>query len=989
MTRGKTCPPDKSQPDVAKAPRVLKTKSFSTIIFVTVSSVALVASLAGMGFWAFQKYADFQEEAESLRRDFVERNKAEILYQVDTATNYLHHQISIADARSRAMVRERTLDAVTVAGKIVERHADGMDRAGLERLVMDTLRLIRFNNGRGYYFATRLNGTELLFAVRPELEGVNLLDVQAADGTFVIRDMIDLVRREGEGFYEYDWTKPGADGESHRKVAYLKYFEPLDCFIGTGEYIEDQAAELKQEALGWLVQVRFGQGGYLFGSTFLGEPLFTNGEITMGGPSVWELTDPSGIKIIQEQQRLAATPTGGFLEYSWRKLEGDAPSPKIAYVRGIPAWKWIIGAGFYVDEVEAAVAVQYDQLISELRGGLTRGALLCLALVGAILLLTGKISRRINRQLAAITDYLARAATRQTRISPDTMRLREFRDIVGSVNALLDAQAEIEKALRQRSEELATVLDALPAMVWIAHDPQCRVITANRAATELLGAPPAPPAAPLGDPSSQAPGQAPTQPVIRLKADGSPCRDDELPLQRAIALGRQVDCAEMSYLLPDGRQVHVAGSASPLFEEDGAIRGAVAVGWDITERRQGVEALIRAKEAAEAANHAKSEFLANMSHEIRTPLNGILGMLQLLHLTVLSREQDGYVEVAIQSGRRLTSLLSDILDLSRIEAGRLSVREEVFETANLRKAALELFALAVADKGLVMEFVIADGMPPRVVGDEARLRQILFNLIGNAIKFTEAGRVLVEMSPLPAADASSRFHVLLTVRDTGIGIPDDVVRTIFEPFSQAEGAYTRRFQGAGLGLSIVKNLVGLLGGSICVDTEPGQGAAFYVSLPLRPAPDDSAQQAAEPQPDPPAAIRRDAEAPRILIVEDVDSNRQALTVVLEKFGMRPDSAVNGQEALAALSENDYDAVLMDVQMPVMDGVEATRRIRDGRAGQDKAEVPIIALTAYAMSGDRETFLAAGMDDYLAKPVDMKELRAVLERVLAGGKSRGR
>ncbi|KUG29771.1 hypothetical protein ASZ90_000335 [hydrocarbon metagenome] len=966
---------------------MLKTKSFSTIIFVTVSSVALVASLAGMGFWAFQKYADFQEEAESLRRDFVERNKAEILYQVDTAINYLHHQISIAEARGRAMVRERTLDAVAVAGKLVERHADGMDRAGLERLVMDTLRLIRFNNGRGYYFATRLDGTELLFAVRPELEGLNLLDVQATDGTFVIREMIDLVRREGEGFYEYDWTKPGADGESHRKVAYLKYFEPLDCFIGTGEYIEDQAAELKQEALGWLVQVRFGQGGYLFGSTFLGEPLFTNGEITMGGPSVWELTDPSGIKIIQEQQRLAATPPGGgFLEYSWRKLEGNAPSPKIAYVRGIPAWKWIIGAGFYVDEVEAAVAVQYDQLISELRGGLARGALLCLALVGAILLLTGTISRRINRQLAAITDYLARAATRQTRISPDTMRLREFRDIVGSVNALLDAQAGIEKALRQRSEELATVLDTLPALVWIAHDPQCRVITANRAVNELLGVPPA---APLADSPSKAPGQAPTQPVIRLKADGSPCRDDELPLQRAIALGRQVDCAEMSFLLPDGRQVHVAGSASPLFEEDGAIRGAVAVGWDITERMQGVEALIRAKEAAEAANHAKSEFLANMSHEIRTPLNGILGMLQLLHLTALSREQDDYVEVAIQSGRRLTSLLSDILDLSRIEAGRLSVREEVFETANLRKAALELFALAVADKGLAMEFVIADGMPPRVVGDEARLRQILFNLIGNAIKFTEAGRVLVEVSPLPSADASSRFHVLLTVRDTGIGIPDDMVRTIFEPFSQAEGAYTRRFQGAGLGLSIVKNLVGLLGGSICVDTEPGQGATFYVSLPLRLAAGDDAVQAGNPQPDPPAAIRRDAGTPRVLIVEDVDSNRLALTVVLEKFGMRPDVAANGQEALAALSENDYDAVLMDVQMPVMDGVEATRRIRDGQAGRDKADVPIIALTAYAMSGDRETFLAAGMDDYLAKPVDMRELREVLERVLAGGRGGGR
>ncbi|NDY55404.1 response regulator [Desulfovibrio sulfodismutans] len=945
--------------------------------------MAVLVCLAGMGLWAFEKYRDFQDEAESIRRDFVERNKAEILYQVDTATNYLHHQISIAEGRVRAMVRERTLDAVALAEHLAGQLAGTMTQAELERRVMDTLRLIRFNKGRGYYFATRLDGTELLFADRPELEGVNLLDMQAPDGTFVVRDMIALVRREGEGFYEYDWTKPGVDGDRHRKIAYIKYFEPFNCFIGTGEYVEDQAAELRQEALGWLVQVRFGQSGYLFGSTFSGDPLFTNGEITTGGPSVWELTDPGGIKIIQEQQRLAETPAGGFLEYSWRKLTGDAPSPKIAYVRGIPDWRWIIGAGFYVDEVETAVAQRRGQIATELRAGLVRGALLCLALIGATLFLTGRISRRINRQLVSLTDFLAMAATQKARINPDTMSLREFRDIAGSVNSLLDTQAGIEKSLRQRSEELATVLDTLPAMVWIALDPYCRVITANRAVNERLGLPPG--ASPDGPPDP-ALGQNLMRSVVHLKPDGTPFQDDELPMQQAIALGRQVDSVELSYLLPDGRQVHVAGSASPLFEEDGGIRGAVAVYWDITERRQALAALIKAKEAAEAANHAKSEFLANMSHEIRTPLNGILGMLQLLRLTALSHEQQDYVEVAIQSGRRLTSLLSDILDLSRIEAGRLVVQDGVFETAKLKKAALEVFALTLADKGLGMDFVISGDMPPEVVGDEARLRQILFNLVGNAIKFTDAGRVLVELSPLTAADASARFVALLTVQDTGIGIPGDVIKMIFEPFSQAEGAYTRRFQGAGLGLSIVKNLVRLLGGSICVDTEPGQGSTFYVSLPLRLPPGRNEELAATPQPDPPAATRRKSGTPRILIVEDVDSNRRALTVMLEKFGMRPDGAANGQEALAALAENDYDAVLMDVQMPVMDGVEATRRIRDGQAGQDKAAVPIIALTAYAMSGDREKFLGAGMDDYLAKPVSLQELREALERVLAGGRN---
>ncbi|MDQ7831626.1 MAG: cache domain-containing protein [Desulfovibrionaceae bacterium] len=959
---------------------MLKTKSFSAIIFITVSTMAVLVSLAGMGLWAMEKYRDFQDEAEAIRGEFVDRNKAEIMYQVDTATHYIRHQITIAEERGQAAVRERTLDAVALAARLVERHAKEMGRAELERLVMDTLRVIRFNGGRGYYFATRLDGTELLFADRPDLEGVNLLDMQAPDGAYVIRDMIALVRTNGEGFYEYSWTKPGVAGDRHRKIAYIKYFEPFDCFIGTGEYVEDQSAALMQEALRWLVQIRFGQSGYLFGSTFSGEPLFTNGEITQGGPSIWELTDPDGIKIIQVQSNLAGTATGGFLEYSWRKLKDNAPSPKIAYVRGIPGWGWIIGSGFYVDDVEAAIAQRQALLSRELRVGLTKGAVFCLVLIGVLLLFTAALSRRIKRQLASLTGFLSMAATQKARIDPETLHLREFRDIAQGVNRMLDTQAGIEKALRQRSEELATVLDALPAMVWIALDPHCRVVTANRAVSEMLRIP-------GGGSASQPVEHNLMQRVVHLKPDGAPCRDEELPMQRAIELGRQVDSAELIYLLPDGRQVHVAGSASPLFEEDGGIRGAVAVYWDVTERRQALEALIKAKDAAEAANHAKSEFLANMSHEIRTPLNGIQGMMQLLRTTTLDPEQDGYVEVAIQSGRRLTSLLSDILDLSRIEAGKLSVREADFETAGLKKSVLELFAPTVADKGLALEFVIDDRMPLHVVGDEARLRQILFNLIGNAIKFTETGRVLVEVSPVSSPDASLRFFVLLAVHDTGIGIPDEMVKAVFEPFSQAEGAFTRQFQGAGLGLSIVKNLVGLLGGSICVDTEPGRGSTFYLSLPLRLPSPEAADRAAPGKTGPAAVDRPEGGAPRILIVEDVPSNRMALAAMVEKIGMRPDSAGNGREALAALSENDYDGVVMDVQMPVMDGVEATRRIRAGQAGKDRAGVPIIALTAYAMSGDRERFLEAGMDDYLAKPVEMQALREALERAVAGGRVR--
>ncbi len=396
---------------------------------------------------------------------------------------------------------------------------------------------------------------------------------------------------------------------------------------------------------------------------------------------------------------------------------------------------------------------------------------------------------------------------------------------------------------------------------------------------------------------------------------------------------------------------------------------------DVSQRKQSELELLEAKRAAEDASLAKSEFLANMSHDIRTPINGVMGMLQLIQTTSLDAEQQEYVAAAMQSTRRLTALLSDILDLSRIEAGKLSLQEAAFEVDDLKDSMLEVFSLTAREKGLGLDFTVSPGVPRRLLGDEARIRQILFNLVGNALKFTSAGSVQVELST-PGRYPDGRLSVLIAVHDTGIGIPDDRLEDLFEAFVQGEGARLRSQQGAGLGLSIVRRLVRIMGGELAVDNHETGGTTIYCCLPLKPdAPAAAGKEAA------PALA--DAGPLRLLLVDDEAVNLLAAQKMLEKAGYAVTPASSGREVLELLAKRRFDCILLDVLMPGMDGLEVTRAIRTSPEHAAAAATPIIAVTAYAMSGDREKFLAAGMDDYIAKPIDMERLRAAIARATAG------
>ncbi|MDP2259163.1 MAG: ATP-binding protein [Caulobacter sp.] len=421
---------------------------------------------------------------------------------------------------------------------------------------------------------------------------------------------------------------------------------------------------------------------------------------------------------------------------------------------------------------------------------------------------------------------------------------------------------------------------------------------------------------------------------------------------------------------PDGREVWAFSAAELLYGEDGRIDGVLGVLKNITARKQSEVAIMRARDAAEAANRAKSEFLANMSHEIRTPLNGVMGVASALAQTPLTDAQAEMVGLIETSGQTLEAILADVLDLARVEAGRLELKAEPFDLGDCLNSAAALFRPAVEGKALGFDIDIAPEAQGAFVGDAVRIRQILCNLLSNAVKFTSTGRLGLRAAARD--EARGRTRLTLTVSDTGIGFLPEVKARLFERFQQADGSITRRYGGTGLGLAISRALAEAMGGDLEAESTPGEGATFTLTLYLT-----RAAKPAAAEPVALSALSHGEREPRVLLAEDHPINRKVVELLLGQVGVDLVSVENGAEAVEAAAAGSFDLILMDMQMPVMDGLTAIRAIRQDERARRAPPTPIWALSANALPEHIEASMAAGADGHLTKPISGGALIQVL------------
>jgi PAS domain S-box-containing protein len=564
-----------------------------------------------------------------------------------------------------------------------------------------------------------------------------------------------------------------------------------------------------------------------------------------------------------------------------------------------------------------------------------------------------------------------------SRFSPDG----EFLGLVGASKDITDRR-QAEQALKASEEKFRQLAENIHEVFWMVNAAGAEILYISPAYEQIWGR------------SCQSLNENPMDWLDAIHSG------DRERVREIFAKQMQGEFVEMEYRIwtPDGQEKWIRNRSFPIRNESGQFTRIAGISEEITEQKRYESELIRAREDADAANRAKSRFLANMSHEIRTPMNGVVGMNQLLLETSLTPEQRHFVEVAQDSGRTLLTLIDDILDLSKIETGKMVLENASFNLSHIVEDVARLLSLQAHAKELRLDVRVSPKIPRLLRGDAHRLRQVLTNLAANAVKFTERGAVTLHAT-LESARPSGAT-VRFSVADTGIGISQEQIPGLFSPFVQADASTTRRYGGTGLGLTISKQLVERMGGAIGVESRPGEGSTFWFTATFEHAaavepeprtgrttvPDDSGLRRAGPDVSDPGAISipspqgssgelRSRHDERILVAEDNFTNREVILAQLRKLGYIAHAVSNGAEAVDTVQHGGYDLVLMDCAMPVMDGYEATHRIRQS----EHARIPIIALTASAMAPDRERCLVAGMDDYLAKPVELPRLEKTLAR----------
>ena len=902
-------------------------------------------------------YRDFNSRADQMRTDYIALQKRIIKQEVKRVVKLISYEKAQSELLTKEKIKSRVYEAYSIAQNIYQQNKTAKSESEIQQMILDALRPIRFEGGSGYYFATRLDGVEMLFADKPEMEGLTLLGMQDTRGQYVIKDMIEITKQSGEGFYEYHWTKPHSAGNEFKKISFIKRFEPYEWFIGTGLYVDDVEGQIKANLLSTISRIRFGKEGYIFINRLNGDTLVSNGALISGTKKLWEVfnKNPEKMKdIFDKEINAALKPDGDYIYYTHVKLTTpDRESPKASFIYGIPDLQWIVGAGVYLDDVEADIALMRTKLDNQVKKKLFFFILLVMGIAVLFFLLLNWLNSRLKNDFSLFVSFFNRAAHSDEEIDRETIKFVELDQIAEYANKMLAERKQAESALHLSLEKYEKTFRAAPIWVVLSSLDDGRYMEVNESFLKTLG--------------------YKREEVIGRTSLELNAWVDPKDRERIVAQVRETGAIHNTGVqrrTRSGAVIDTLFSAEILQLEDKPVM--ISVTREITDQKkaEAEHGKLQAQLLQAQKMESVGRLAGGVAHDFNNMLGVILGRTEMMLMEIKPGDPHyADLQEIFKAAQRSADLTRQLLAFARKQA----IAPEVLDLNDTVEGMLKMLRRLIGeDIDIVWK---PDTHLESVKMDPAQVDQIMANLCVNARDaISGSGKVTIETENVVLDQAYCAFHtgfipgqyVMLAVSDDGCGMDKVTLENLFEPFFTTKGVG----EGTGLGLATVYGIVKQNDGFINVYSEPGQGTTFKIYLPLI---QESVAEKGKPVAE---TIAKGSET--ILLVEDEASILNLCKAVLEQFGYKvlaartPELAV----AMAERYEGPIHLLITDVVMPEMNGRELMDRIEKLRP-----HIKVLFMSGYTGNVIVQRGILEGDVHFLQKPFSNSSLAGKAREVL--------
>ena len=897
-----------------------------------------------------RSYADFNYRAIQMRADYTESQKQILKHEVERVVETIRYEKAQSETLTESKIKSRIYEAYAIARHIYNQNKRVKNADEIQKMILDAISPIRFEDGMGYYFISRLDGIAVLFPSNPELEGKNLLEVRDINGKYITKDVNSIVQQSGEGFYEYTWTKPGEKGNGFKKISFVKDLGIYNWFIGTGLYLEDVENEIKSDLLSTISRIRFGKEGYIFINRLNGDALVSNGELFSGDQKLWEIfsNNPDKMKGVFEQEYKAAMkPQGDFIYYFHVKLTDPAKeSPKVSFIYGIPELQWLVGAGVYLDDVDNVIAGMQTELNNQIKKKMFYFTLISLGIVAFFYLLLSGMNRRLKKDFDLFDSFFKRAALSDEPIDRSQIQFEELDRMAGNANRMLADRRQAQNALKASEERYSTIYHEARDGIALIEVDTSRIVDCNPQFEEMTG-------------KSQFDLQQ-----MKIWEIGSPEDEDLLKEKfKAILRKKQGGVTEIELSKSDGTLVPIEIVAKQVaFDQKNLI---LAVARDLTERRQVEDTLQKMEKLKSVGTLA-----GGIAHDFNNILMGLFGNISLAK-DDLPEEHPSFqsLEEAGKSMSRAIRLTKQLLTFSKGGS-------PITEITRLESLVKDVVQFDLSGSNVKPVYKSEDNLWSANV-DKGQIQQVFSNLTVNARQaMPSGGHLVITMENVDITEddtvqgLNQGKYIRVTLTDEGVGIERKHLGRIFDPY------FTTKQTGTGLGLATVYSIITKHGGSISVDSQLTKGTCFTFYLPA------SEDQHLRESPQLEAKPADSKNITRILVMDDEKMIRKVVKAMLERCGYAVETAAGGKQVIEMYKQalnagSPYDVVIMDLTIPGgMGGEEAIVKILEI---DPKARV--IVSSGYTNDPVMANYIDYGFCGIVSKPYIRSNLIETINQVL--------